>query len=308
MADKPIVSVILPSYNRLNYLRVAVESVLAQTFGCWELIVADDGSQDETRLFLQRRADPRIVIILLAHTGNPSAVRNAAIRRARGDYLAFLDSDDVWLPGKLDTQLRLMRSRPERRWSYTRELLIDENGGPASTKRVRPWLPYEGDIVAELLRIDALVSTTTVIAERSLVLQAGAFDEQQRFCEDYDLWLRLALRSEVSALAAPLACVRVHNCNYSRDRIGVHEGWAQLYTKMSLEVGSHRLRRVCLRKRAESAVLLAALHGRQGRYRTAARILSTAVVDGWRNPQAFLPLAKSAAKMTGRAIFGRLEL
>src|SRR5690242_3143691 len=99
--DAPSVTVILPTYNRCGYAREAVASVLAQDFDDWELIIADDGSDRETRAFLDGLSDPRIVVILLPHSGRPSRVRNAAIARARGRYLAFLDSDDCWERTKL---------------------------------------------------------------------------------------------------------------------------------------------------------------------------------------------------------------
>src|ERR1700733_11251308 len=101
----PVVSIILPTFNRQEYLVPAIESVLAQTFEQWELIIADDGSADATRRYLQSLADPRIEVMLLEHTGKPCVISNLAIRRARGQYIAFLDSDDLWLPEKLAAQL-----------------------------------------------------------------------------------------------------------------------------------------------------------------------------------------------------------
>src|SRR5258708_5276744 len=116
----PEVSIVLPSYNRLRYLRDAVDSVRAQTFRDWELIIADDGSGAETATYLAGLARvPQVTILRLAHSGNPSVVRNTAIRAAHGAFVAFLDSDDVWLPSKLELQIALHRSRPARRWSYT---------------------------------------------------------------------------------------------------------------------------------------------------------------------------------------------
>src|ERR1700732_1465702 len=102
----PVVSIILPTFNRLKYLRPAIDSVFAQTLADWELLIADDGSDEETRAYLEHLGGlPRVKLIWLAHSGNPSAVRNAALREARGDYIAFLDSDDVWLPSKLERQV-----------------------------------------------------------------------------------------------------------------------------------------------------------------------------------------------------------
>ena len=188
----PEVSVIVPTFDRLAYLSAAIASVTAQTFADWELIVVDDGSSDGTTSFLDGLRDTRIRPLRLPHFGNPSRVRNAGIQLARGRYPAFLDSDDLWEPTKLEVQLALMRARPERRWSYTKERFIDERGTPVSDSGFPAWIPYEGAILERLLTIDALISMPTVIAERALVEAAGGFDEQQRFGEDYDLWLRSA--------------------------------------------------------------------------------------------------------------------
>src|SRR5580693_7584371 len=95
-ASTAIVSVVLPTFNRLRFLRPAIESVYAQTFTDWDLIVADDGSDLETRRYLQTLTnDPRVTVLWLPHTGRPSMVRNAALLRAAGEYVAFLDSDDL---------------------------------------------------------------------------------------------------------------------------------------------------------------------------------------------------------------------
>ena len=106
----PAVSVIMPTFNRLEFLKPAVLSVLGQTFEDWELIIADDGSSEATREYLQTlKNHPRVQVILMPHTGKPSVVSNEALRHTRGEYVAFLDSDDLWLPTKLETQLRSLR-------------------------------------------------------------------------------------------------------------------------------------------------------------------------------------------------------
>jgi glycosyltransferase involved in cell wall biosynthesis len=291
--DSPSVSIILPVFNRLKYLRPAIASVRAQTRTAWELVIVDDGSDDETRSFLGGLDDARIRTELLAHSGNPSAVRNAGIRRARGRYLAFLDSDDLWVPHKLEVQLGMMQRSPERRWSYTKESFIDEVGAPVSDLGFKPWTPYEGNIVEPLLRIDALVSTCTVVAERSLVVEAGSFDEEQWFAEDYDLWLRLSMRGEVSASPEPLSAVRLYGDSYSADRVGAHEGWVRLYGKMAALVTAPPLRALCRRRQGESALVLAGLLQDRGETRAALRTLLGSGIDCWRDPRWCTGAAKS---------------
>lgn len=279
----PAVSVILPAFNRLTYLREAIDSVLAQTNADWELIIADDGSSDETRGFLRSIQDGRVKTLWLQHCGNPAAVRNKAVAEARGIYLAFLDSDDIWTPRKLEIQLNLMRSRSDRRWSYTRDRPIDERGNPLSEADIQPWLPYEGFIVEPLLKIDAIISTPTVMAERSLVDEVGRFDEGQLYGEDYDLWLRLAMRSEVSASCEPLASTRSHLDNYSQDRVAAYQGWVRLYEKMAEIVPGSRLRSLCWCRRGESALVLAGLYQEQGNHLATARTLLAGWAHSWPN-------------------------
>src|SRR5262245_58677498 len=129
--NAPTVSIILPTFNRLHYLRPAVDSVFAQSFTDWELIIADDGSDEATRAYLGDLAvRPGVRVLWLKHHGTPAPVRNAALREARGEYIAFLDSDDVWMPAKLARQIESLRRRPARQWAYTAFTIVDGAGGP----------------------------------------------------------------------------------------------------------------------------------------------------------------------------------
>ena len=205
-----IVSVVLPTFNRLRFLRPAVESLYAQTLTDWELIVADDGSDPETKQYLQSLANhPRVTVVWLPHSGRPSIVRNAALRRAGGEYVAFLDSDDLWAPTKLARQIETLRTRVNCRWSYTGFLRVDASGIPLPEEARRPWwVPYEGDIFEQVATGRAAIRTPSVLATRELIAQAGGFDEAMLSAEDYDLWLRLALYSEVAIVDEPLVHVR----------------------------------------------------------------------------------------------------
>ena len=277
----PLVSAILPAYNRLAHLRAAVDSIRRQTLHDWEAVIADDGSDTATREYLDAISDSRVHVLRLEHSGNPSAVRNAAIAVARGRFLAFIDSDDLWVAEKLERQLAAMAVHPERRWSYTQVRRIDANGDDAPVEGVVPWRAIETDLVAALLRIEALVATPSLIAERQLVLEAGGFDVSQRFCEDYDLWLRLAMRSPASAIAEPLACVRVHQDNYSQDRLGAYTGWLRLYEKFAHLLPDPRHRRICRERSAGAALSLATLYRDAGQPAQAHAAFAHAFTRGW---------------------------
>jgi ATP-binding cassette, subfamily B, bacterial PglK len=214
----PAVSIIMPTFDRLAFLPPAIESVFAQTFTQWELIIADDGSGAETRAYLQSLADPRVRVLWLPHSGRPSAVSNAALREARGEYVAFLDSDDLWLPGKLEVQIESLRRHPERRWSYTKFSLVNESGDPI-VARTAEWPVPSGWILEKLLHEITVIAQPSVLVSRQLLEQLGAFDEQLIMCYDDELWLRLAAHSEIDGIDAPLTLVRRHRHHSGSDVI-----------------------------------------------------------------------------------------
>jgi glycosyltransferase involved in cell wall biosynthesis len=281
----PTVSVILPTYNRTTYLKAAVGSVYAQTYTDWEIIVADDGSGEETKTYLHSLAGPRVRTIWLPHCGNPSQVRNAAIAAATGRYLAFLDSDDFWAPAKLEKQLRALHERSNSRWSYTACDQIDANGTPTPKKNPRPIVRPEGWIFEQLLTLQIGIAMPTVVAERSLVQEAGGFDEQQRFGEFHDLCLRLALKGEAVVVKEPLCSVRIHDEHYSSDRVADQAGWMRLYEKMANFTEVPRLRAHCARMRAETSLKMAREQGASGDFRGAWSTLRAASRFSWRYPQ-----------------------
>jgi glycosyltransferase involved in cell wall biosynthesis len=267
----PTVSVILPSFNRPAMLREAIDSVLAQTFTDWELVVADDGSSIETRTYLGSIEDARIRIIWLPHSGSPAVARNAALAVARGYYVAFLDSDDTWMPTKLELQLAALRAKPACRWSYTATERLDARGQPVAD--AVPFVAYEGAILDRLLRIEAYIAMPTVLVVRELVTEVGGFDKRQAFGEDYDLWVRLAARSPVVAVDQRLARVRLHEGNYSHDRVGFYRGWLSFYDKVAATIADPATIAICGEKRAELALALANLHAGRRRPLDVARTI-----------------------------------
>lgn len=186
------VSVIIPTFNRADRVHRAVSSVLNQTFTDYEIIVVDDGSEDETVSSLAGFKDS---IHLIRHRRNKgvSAARNRGIAAARSPFIAFLDSDDYWMPEKLEAQTGYFRQYPDAVASQTEEIWI-RNG-----MRVNPGKKHRkpsGDIFAPSLK-RCLVSPSAVMLKMSLLDEVGLFNERFPVCEDYDLWLRISCRYPV---------------------------------------------------------------------------------------------------------------
>lgn len=305
----PLVSIVLPTFNRLEYLRAAVESVRAQTLTDWELIIADDGSGSETTDYLVGlHRPPRTEVICLPHTGNPSAVRNVAIRHARGKYVAFLDSDDVWMPEKLALQVEALRSSAASRWVYTGWSAIGADGKPRALRAPRPWVPYRGWITEQLLELEALIATAAVLVERDLLAEVGEFDENLAMFEHYDLWLRLAARSEVEVIDAPLTCLRSHDQHYGMAALPMAVGRHSMLEKMRRRAIDARTRALVDRLYAQSALRLARVQADTSRA-VAIRTFFTSCTHGLRHGRWWSGapgvLLKTALPRAFVALYGR---
>lgn len=295
MQDAPLVSIILPTYNRASMLREAIDSVLAQTFADWEMFVVDDGSSDETLPYLRSLRDRRIHVIERQHTANPSTLRNVAIARSSGRYVAFLDDDDLWAPQKLEVQLLRLQSQSQARWSYTYVSWIDAEHAAYRMAADTVRQPWEGWIFEYLLEGTAWVALPTVIAERSLLAEAGGFDDRLRFSHDYDLWLRLSRLSQVSIVATPLATVRIHGGNtYRSARLTALESWMSIYDRLMLDPTIDRFRSQCLAARARAATHLAGGYRRERRYLDSGRTLWRVLPMAARLPAWWIALAKTS--------------
>lgn len=255
----PLVSVVIPTFNRLKYLKEAMASVFAQTYPHWELIVIDDGSTDYTFGYLSTISDSRVRIFRATHSGNPAHARNTGIACAHGEYVAFLDSDDLWEPDKLRVQLQYLHARKSSRWCYAQFTMMDGAGKEIPTRYGGPWRPYSGFIVRELVAEDAAVAISSVVAERDLVNEIGAFDEDHRivFREDYDLFLRLAARSEVVASPPVLCRVRDHTGRSTSQRDDLYDCSAAVFLKFGRLAVDSGIRRLCHRRGAYHLVAAA---------------------------------------------------
>jgi glycosyltransferase involved in cell wall biosynthesis len=213
----PAVSIILPTFNRLELLRSTIESVVSQSFQDWELIICDDGSEQPTRDYLASlQSDPRINVLFLERSGRPGIARNAGLRVARGKLIAFQDSDDLWRPDKLRIQIDSLNDKPQCRWGFTRFALVDRDLVPTPwTVETGGWPAIGGWVLEDLLRVRMVIALPSVIVEAEALRELGGFDESLESCEDFDLWLRLASLSEVDAVDQPLTLVRRHQDHFS---------------------------------------------------------------------------------------------
>mgnify|MGYP001149889808 FL=1 len=204
MPRAPRVSVIIPAYNAAGHVRRAVDSVLAQSFQDYELLLVDDGSTDATRAVLAEYGDR---LRLLAKTnGGPAAARNHGLSHARGEYVAFLDADDYWQADKLRQQVDLLDARPEIGFCSTATEVVDSAGRPAGNWPCRP----DAGPLPDILFLHGTVisgSTSGVLARKRLIDALGGFDETLRGFEDPDLWIRLAARTAYACIPQALTVV-----------------------------------------------------------------------------------------------------
>ena len=218
---EPAVSVVIPAWNAAWCVGRAIDSVLAQDFADREIVVVNDGSTDDTAGVLAGYRDA--IRVVTQANGGMSSARNAGIRAARGRYLAFLDADDRWLPGKLGRQMALMAARPELAFCAATARFEDPEGNPAGM-----WTcsgkPNAG--VADIFAHHATVAggASSVLARRELVQQLGGFDETLFGAEDTDLWVRLAALGPFACIADPLVVVLKRPGSVSRNRERMRTG------------------------------------------------------------------------------------
>lgn len=295
----------MPTFNRLEFVPPAIESILAQTCTDWELIIADDGSDCDTREYLRSLRHPRVKVLWLAHCGRPPVMLNAALREARGEFIAFLDSDDVWLPRKLELQIASLRRRPDRRWSCTGFALIDPAGRPLQARRTA-WPAVSGQVRDRLLT-DAVIAMPSVIAARSLFEQVGVFDEELTMNYDGDLWLRFAHLSELDGIDGPLTLVRRHGSHGGSDIIAWRD-LRRVIEKAQHAAGDAHFHAVLREQRAATSAGLARSHALFGRRVDALHTLAESAVYSWSYWQWWRVGAEASARaLAPRVLFRALR-
>ncbi|NJM39416.1 MAG: glycosyltransferase [Anaerolineae bacterium] len=233
--DSIKVSIIVPTYNRADLLGEALDSVLKQTFTNWEVIVVDDGSVDDTKALVSKYIDrdsdrhSRIRYIYQANKGLPGA-RNTGLRAATGDYIAFLDSDDLFLPHKLQSQVAVLDQSPNLGLVASGHVEVDLHLRVLRT--TRPWLAYPGlDLTSWLTSCPFIVNA--VLVRRRWLEQVDFFDEEMRYVEDWDLWLRLAQAGCPMAWHPDVVCYyRFHISNMARHAQLMQNGMLRLMDKL----------------------------------------------------------------------------
>ena len=211
------ISVVIPTYQMAGYVGEAIESVLRQSYAAHEIVVVDDGSTDDTLQVLDRFAE--LIRIIRQPNAGVSLARNRGAAEASGEWIAFLDADDTWLPRKLEIQIDRLVARASVVASFTEATVVDEVNDTTRELRYRNEL----DMTSTLLLHGCVIgNNSSVVVRRSMLLGLGGYDTQLSQSADWDLWLRLAQRGSFDLVKEPLVRYRVHGSSMSRD-IGLLE-------------------------------------------------------------------------------------
>ncbi len=222
------VSIIMPAYNREKFISAAVDSVLAQTFRDWELVIVDDGSSDRTVEIARgfERKHPEQIRVLSQPNSGVSVARNTAIRAARGTHFAFLDSDDLWPATKLERQAALFARRPDLVFVYSGYLLIDEAGRPI--REIMPDPRFQGHIQELLWIEDNDILGPTLMIGREPLIKVGLFDERLQGAENVDLRLKLARLGPVAFVNEVLYKYRKHDDSLTKQGLLMSQQFLKL--------------------------------------------------------------------------------
>lgn len=224
-----LVSVIIPAFNAEKFIVEALESVYRQTYRPIEVIVVDDGSQDLTAAVVGRfqqqvaadgKAEGFVIRCIVQENGGPSRARNTGVKAASGEWIAFLDADDVWLPGKLGKQVSYLKSHPDVELVFGDMRIFDDKGVIVASAYGRygyPACDEEGRFTQGFERLieSNQIFTGTVLVRKECLESVGLFDESIRHGEDYDMWLRLALTYSFGCIPDVMMNRRKHGDNLS---------------------------------------------------------------------------------------------
>ncbi len=224
----PKVSVIIPAYNAMTYLPETLESVLQQTFTDFEVIIVNDGSSDKIVQWADSLIDERVKLISQSNQG-VSTARNTAINEARGEYIAFLDADDLWQPTKLEKQVQFLDNNSPVGLVATWMILTDEHGNPGAEVKIDF---KQGNITKELIEISLIPCGSIPMVRRSCFESAGLFDPTLRFGEDWEMWTRIAIDYDFGLIKESLVYYRQHAKNSSKNSQEILPDFDRLIEKM----------------------------------------------------------------------------
>jgi glycosyltransferase involved in cell wall biosynthesis len=234
-----MVTVIVPAYNRLHLLHDAIDSIFRQLFRQYQIVVVDDGSTDGTEEYARRlEGEDKVRYLRLEHSGRPGRVRNAGARLADGEYLAFLDSDDLWAPEKLARQIAFFQAHPDLRICHTREIW---KRGERIVSQAGQRHKRSGFIFADSLK-KCIIGPSTVMMRRELFEQLGGFREDLEIAEDYELWLRVTAGYPVGYIDEPLVTKRGGRPDQLSARYGQIEIFRIRALLLNLEAGTFAAR------------------------------------------------------------------
>jgi glycosyltransferase involved in cell wall biosynthesis len=230
-----MLTIIIPTYNRLPFLKSAINSVFCQTYRRFQLIIADDGSTDGTGDNVQslNNSDENLRYLRLPHCGMPGKVRNAGARLATGDFLAFLDSDDLWKPEKLARQIAFFEEHPDMMICHTREIW---QRGEKIVSQAGQKHRRSGYIFADALK-KCIIGPSTVMMRRELFEEFGGFREDLEIAEDYELWLRITAKYPVGYIDEPLVIKRGGHADQLSEKYGQIEIFRIKALLVNLEAG-----------------------------------------------------------------------
>lgn len=214
------VSVIIPTFNRKEQIGRAIRSVLNQIYQDFEIIVVDDCSTDNTEEVVKSFRDNRIICISHDRNRGGSASRNTGIRASRGKYVAFLDSDDEWLPEKLNMQMTIFRDDPDCGAVYTDIQHVHGNNSLVVHHRSFS----EKNLLRELLISNVIGTASSVVVRRECFDTLGLFDEELPSCQDWDMWIRIATRYRFRRVPVPLVIYHLDGVRISKDSNAVRIG------------------------------------------------------------------------------------
>jgi glycosyltransferase involved in cell wall biosynthesis len=292
----PKISVIIPTYNREQLISRAINSVLAQTYKDYEIIVIDDGSTDHTKEALEP-FEGKIKYFYQDNSGI-SGARNRGIEEARGNYIAFLDSDDAWMPEKLATQAEILDRDPSVGIVYSKMLILNEDGKHCGFK------PDEktGRNFMELIEIRGDIATSTVMTRRECFQKVGRFDPDLPPMEDFDMWLRISKFYKIYEVEnVTLAYYYEHGQQATKDLKKVYEGLVKLEHKIlrMADEAPQKIKNKVIQRLTMHQYTLSRLYYKEGRLKDSFRNVASAI---GRNPSVGFTFCEMQENIPARLI------